>query len=109
MELRGETTGRHLILFEDGATKAGVKALREATGAEVVSAAAERPRLEGEGTVVFGNLGVAVVSAPPEEIDRASAPVRGRKPIRAVEPERVVYALEGGRSAEYLRGYATPC
>ena len=101
----GESTGRYLVLFEEGAAKAGVKALRDATGTNVVSATADGRELEGEGTVVFDRLGVAVVSAPPEQIAQASAPVRGRNPIRAVEPERIVHALEGGRSAEYLRGY----
>ena len=100
-----ETTGRYLVLFEDGAAKAGVKALQDATGADVVSASAAGQALGGTDAVVFDQLGVAVVSAPPEQIERARAPVRGRKPIRAVEAERVVHAFEGGRSAEYLRGY----
>ncbi len=101
----GETTGRYLVLFEEGAAKAGIKALGEATGTNVVSAGASDKEAQGDDTVVFDRLGVAVVSAPPEQIQQASAPVRGKNPIRAVEPERVVYALEGGRSPEYLRGY----
>ena len=100
-----ETTGRYLVLFEEGAAKAGVKALSDATGANVVSASAGAKQLQGDDTVVFDQLGVAVTSAPTGQIDEASKPVRGRNPIRAVEPERVVYALEGGRSADYLRGY----
>ncbi len=100
-----ETTGRYLVLFEEGAAKAGVKALRDATGSDVVSAGSEDRGLGSDATVVFDELGVAVVSAASEQIEQASAPVRGRRPIRAVEPERVVYALEGGRSAEYLQGY----
>lgn len=130
LQHRGETTGRYLVLFEEGAAKAGIKALRDATGVNVVSATADGKELEGEDTVVFDKLGVAVVSAPPQQIQQAGASTQGSSAIRAVEPERVVYALEAspfargsaadgtrpaplppiavaqdGRSAEYLRGY----
>lgn len=128
----GETTGRYLVLFEEGAAKAGIKALRDATGTNVVSATADGNELGGEDTVVFDKLGVAVVSAPPQQIQQAGASTQGSRAIRAVEPERVVYALEanpfapalpggadgvapaptpqlpvaeGMHSAEYLRGY----
>ena len=101
----GETTGRYLVLFEEGAGKAASKALRDATGTDVVSASADGGELQGDQTVVFDRLGAAVVTAPPDRLRQASAPVRGKNPIRAVEPERVVHALEGGRSAEYLQGY----
>ena len=100
-----ETTGRYLVLFEDGAAKAGARALRDATGSDVVSASADAKQLGGDAPVVFDRLGVAVVSAPQSDIEQAGASGRGANPIRAVEPERMVYALEGGRSAEYLRGY----
>jgi subtilisin family serine protease len=94
------------VLFEEGAGKAGTKALRDATGTEIVTASADANGLAGDQTVVFETLGVAVVSAPVQQIQEASvATVRGMTPIRAVEPERVVYALEGVRSAEYLRGF----
>ncbi len=34
-----ETTGRYLVLFEEGAAKAGIKALRDATGSDPRAAA----------------------------------------------------------------------
>lgn len=101
----GETTGRYLVLFEEGAAKAGIKALRDATGTDVVSASAEEA--QGDDSVVFDRLGVAVVSAPPEQIQLASAPVRGKNPIRAVEPERVVHALKAGARLSTCAATAT--
>jgi subtilisin len=74
-----ETTGRSLVLFEDGAAAAGIEAVQEATGLEVAPA-----------SEVFERLGVAVVAASPAELERAGASAA----IIAVEAERVVYALE---------------
>jgi subtilisin len=61
------TTGRSLVLFEDGATAAGIDAVQ-----------------------VFEALGVAVVEGPPAQLEQAGASAA----IIAVEAERVVYALE---------------
>jgi hypothetical protein len=88
------TTGRYLVLFAEDATKAGVKALGEATGVTVATATAEGKELEGEGAVLFDKLGVAVVSAPPEQIEEAGASAEGAEAIVAVEPERIVRAIE---------------
>src|SRR5918999_242359 len=128
----GGTTGRSLVLFEEGAPAAGLQAVQEAVGVEVVTATgAEAAPAEGGG-VLFESLGVAVVDAPPEQVLQAA----GAAAVIAVEPERIVYALEatryappdangqvtlqppsapplpsaaadagGGLSAEYLRGY----
>jgi subtilisin len=73
------TTGRSLVLFEDGAAAAGIEAVQDATGLEL--AATE---------VLFALLGVAVVEASPAQLERAGASAA----ILAVEAERVVYALE---------------
>jgi subtilisin len=77
-----ETTGRSLVLFEDGAAAAGIEALQEATGLEVAPA-----RARGQ---YFETLGVAVVDVPPDRLAQAEASTA----IIAVEPERVVRALE---------------
>ena len=129
----GPTTGRSLVLFEEGAAEPGMAAVQEAVG----------PTIAGDdasgGTQVFESLGVAVVDAPPEQVMQAA----GSSAILAIEPERIVFALEiaetphaanghalmpaapppgateapvppfmpvaappgGGRSADYLRGY----
>jgi subtilisin len=117
------TTGRYLVLFAEDAAKKGVKALGEATGITVVTATAQAKELEAEEAVLFNQLGVAVVSAPPEQIQEASVSVEGAEAILAVEPERIVRAIEttpsvpaysgngviavpmGGYSADYLQGY----
>jgi subtilisin len=128
----GGTTGRSLVLFEEGESKAGMQAVQEAVGVEVVTASGEEGAPAEGGGVLFESLGVAVVDAPPEQVVQAA----GDAAIIAVEPERIVYALEatgyappatnghatlpqpvapplpimhagegGGLSAEYLRGY----
>ena len=131
----GGTTGRSLVLFEEGGNKAGMRAVQEAVGVETVAATAKASApAEGAG-VLFESLGVAVVDAPPDQVMEAA----GEGAILAIEPERIVYALEaaeytvpatngqatftqpatpplpappppqameaGGLSAEYLRGY----
>jgi subtilisin len=128
----GGTTGRSLVLFEEGAADAGMQAVQEAVGVEVVMATAEEAAPAEGGGVLFESLGVAVVDAPPEQVMQAA----GASAILAIEPERIVYALDaapyappatngqatlpqpfapplpvaqapdrGGLSAEYLRGY----
>jgi subtilisin len=117
MDVTSGTTGRTLVLFEEGAAADGLQAVQEATG--VAAAGAE----------YFETLGVAVYESPPEQVATAG----GSAAVLAVEAERIVYALEvapplangqatlraplapppamaapapgGGRSAEYLRGY----
>jgi subtilisin family serine protease len=116
MDVTSGTTGRTLVLFEEGAAADGLQAVQEATG--VAAAGAE----------YFETLGVAVYDSPPDQVATAG----GSAAVLAVEPERIVYALEiapplgnglavtapfappaamaappsgGGRSAEYLRGF----
>ena len=126
----GGTTGRTLVLFEEGEAQAGLEAVQATVSVEVVTAGDAGAPAEGGG-VLFESLGVAVVDAPPEQVLQAA----GARAIIAVEPDRVVWALEAtqfappyltdgqptqygapalpvaqagegsGRSAEYLRGY----
>jgi subtilisin len=127
----GGTTGRSLVLFEEGESAAGMQAVQEAVGVTLVAANGGESAPGEGGGVVFESLGVAVVDAPPEQVIQAA----GDAAILAIEPERIVYAietaqyasqtgngyaalpqapppplqvgqaLEGGRSADYLRGY----
>ena len=100
------TTGRWLVLFreEEAAVRAGTRALSEAAGLQVASAAdfdggAVTPEaLAGAEALVFPELGVAVTSAPPAQLRQLGARAAEETGILAMEPERVVYALEGGRS-----------
>jgi subtilisin len=66
------TTGRSLVLFDDGAAAAGIEAVQELAATQVL----------------FELLGVAVVEAPPDRLTRAGT----SSAILAVEAERVVYA-----------------
>jgi subtilisin family serine protease len=115
----GETTGRHLVMFATDGVKDGMKALGE-LGVEPVRASAMGEDADREAPILFDKLGVAVVDAPPEQLMAAAGGPSDSGPILAIEPERVVYALEtepalrpweaqdgvgGGRSADYLRGY----
>ena len=130
----GETTGRTLVLFEDGASAAGIQTVQEAMRPES-SAAGDESAPAGPGVHYFETLGVAVVDAPPEQVHQAGVSA-AEASIAIVEPERIVYALEaahatspaanghaaipipdpppfrapappqsGPFSAEYLRGY----
>ena len=40
----GETTGRSLVLFEEGGAEAGMQAMQDAIGVQVVAAATARSR-----------------------------------------------------------------
>jgi subtilisin len=125
------TTGRYLVLFreEDGG-RAGASALSDTAGLRAVRTtdfeeqAVEGDQLERSEAVVFDELSVAVVDAAPDQIQALGvATTQEESPIVAVEPERVVYALQversgsapmpssnptaliAGPSAEFLRGY----
>jgi subtilisin len=93
------TTGRYLVLMREDAVKAGVKTLKEATGAKIASTAdfpegaVEGEQLAEAEAIVFEDLGVAVVDRPPEQIQALRAAVAAESAILAIEPERVVYAL----------------
>lgn len=125
------TTGRHIVLFreEDGAG-AGADALGDAAGLSAISSAdfeegaVGGDQLEDSEAVVFEELSVAVVDAGPDQVQAlGTATTQDESPILAVEPERVVYALQdggpraapappygpaaraAGPSAQFLRGY----
>ena len=99
------TTGRWLVLFgeDEAAVRAGTRALSEAAGLRVASAAdfdggaVDSEALAGAEALVFPALGVAVTSAPPAQLRQLGARAAEETGILAVEPERIVYALEGGR------------
>jgi subtilisin len=125
------TTGRYIVLFreEDGG-RAAVNALSDTAGVSAVRTtdfeeqAVEGDQLESSEAVVFDELSVAVVDAAPDQAQAlGAATTQEESAILAVEPERVVYALQAERSgsapmlsstptaptaepsAEFLRGY----
>jgi subtilisin family serine protease len=102
-------TGRTLVLLEEGAGDQAIEALQDVAGLSATSSVelAEEPvaieALDAQG-VVFGELGVAVVDAAPDQVKALGAAVSGDNPILALESERIVYAFEG-ISGEYLQGF----
>ena len=92
----GETTGRTLVLFEDGASAAGIQTVQEAMRPES-SAAGDESAPAGPGVHYFATLGVAVVDAPPEQVHQAGVSA-AEASIAIVEPERIVYALEAAHA-----------
>ncbi len=93
-----QTTGRYLVLLPKGEeSSVGMTALRSSTGAREIDDSA------------VSNLGVAVVTLEPEQLQSLNAAVAGSQPILAAEPEQIMYAIGSnvisGDTANYLQGY----
>lgn len=92
-----QTTGRYLVLLPEGEERSGMSALTDSTGVRDTDMS------------VFSNLGVAVVSIDPNQLQSLNAAVAGSQPILAAEPEQIMYAIAGnvisGDTANYLQGY----
>ncbi|MBI3964563.1 MAG: S8 family serine peptidase [Chloroflexi bacterium] len=107
------TTGRFLILMRPDASRAGLKALTETAGLRVTSTAdfengaMSAETLESAEAIFFDELAVAVVDAPPEQLQRVSALTAEESGILVVEPERVVYAFEDAWRASTAGGLST--
>jgi subtilisin len=88
------TTGRYLVLFAEDAREAGARALSDAAGVSMAVAEEAAAAPEEGGALLFPELDVAVVDAPPDQADAAVAAAAESGAILAVEPERWVRALE---------------
>jgi subtilisin len=92
-----QTTGRYLVLLPEGAATTGIAAVRSAIGAGEIDDSA------------MSNIGVAVVTLDPDQLQSLNAAVAGPEPILAAEPEQIMYAIGGnmisGDTANYLQGY----
>ena len=107
----GELTGRYIIVFDDevlGDPQAMQEAVQSTTGVSNVVSTLEfddgalDPEAADIDAIVFAELGVAVVAADLGSLDAVEADAR----IIAVEPERIMYAIEDRPvSLEYVRGY----
>ncbi|MBD2665493.1 peptidase S8 and S53 subtilisin kexin sedolisin [Richelia sinica FACHB-800] len=123
-----ETTGRYLVLLRENAIDSGIRTLRDYTGNRRVARAADfeknaltAEQLEQTDTTIFDNLGVAVCTLDPEQLQSLHEASDESSPIALIEAERVVYALNaqglGGLveqitprtttspAMEYLKGY----
>jgi subtilisin family serine protease len=115
----GTTTGRFLVLFEEGTAEAGVAALSDVMGARLVAASEEVTEPAVNEVLFFERLGVAVVDSSAQQAMRAGLMVAQADSVLAVEPERINHALEAlrdvandaeqaparVRSEEYLLGF----
>jgi subtilisin family serine protease len=125
------TTGKYLVLMREDAVEEGIRTLGTAAGLSVSSAsdyddgAVGGESLAEAEAIVFDELAVALVDTAPDQIQAlgaATAEQAEESPILAIEPERVVYALQDGVPAvgappataaprstglpvEFLRGY----
>jgi hypothetical protein len=89
----GGATGRMLVLLDERDMGASIKALRSATGIKAEEGGEEAVGALGEGEgVLLPQIGVAVVNASNEQVQRASFATAGAG-ILAIEPERMVFAL----------------
>lgn len=95
-----ETTGRYLVLLEDDAAAEGTAAMNRLAGLHMASTAdasmgaevaSEFSSADG---LVLHELGVAVVTAAPDQAALLETAAAETGPIARVEAERVVYAIE---------------
>jgi subtilisin family serine protease len=111
-----ETTGRYLVLLPEGNVDSGIRALTDSTGISSIARATDfqghtftAEQLESAGASVFDNLGVAVVSLDPNQVQSIRSATASGGAVLAIEPERVVYAIgispNMGLSSDYLKGY----
>ncbi|MBL7498427.1 S8 family serine peptidase [Frankia sp. CNm7] len=111
-EPRTETTGRYLVLLDQGEKQAGIAAVQRATDTRIADAhdlpAGTSVPPSGADGLMFPELGVAVVEVPPEGAAGLLAVAHESSAVHVVEAERVVYATTAAPSTEsqfYLRGY----
>jgi subtilisin len=113
----GEFTGRYLVVFSDevqGDARKVADTVRSLSGVSEVAftadfkeGAVDPETVEDAGSTYFDTIGVAVVSGDPSEGARMSAFAEADSRILAIEPERILYAIDdqGALSLEYVRGY----
>lgn len=99
----GEFTGRYIVTFKEGSEKQAMSLMSRSAGigevaraADFAAAAVDTETLGGGGSVYFDEIGVAVVEAPPDAMGALSAAASedDESAILAVEPERIMYALQ---------------
>ncbi|HEV2852579.1 MAG TPA: S8 family serine peptidase [Thermoanaerobaculia bacterium] len=112
-EPEGNLTGRYIVTFRAGAQNQAMSLMSRSAGIGLVASAADfeagavdLEQTQGAGAVYFDQLGVAVVSTPPDQLNALAAAVAedDESAILAVEPERIMEAIHEDPLA-YLRGY----
>ena len=102
-----ETTDRYLVLFREDQVEQGIKTLQDSTGIKNLARAAEfadkavtAEQLEKTDAVVLDRLGVAVTHFDQNQAQSLHTVMSEGGAILAIEPERVVYALNDVRMAK---------
>jgi len=110
----GEFTGRYLVLMREDNMKAGLQAVKDATGlkqvcntADFEASAIDMVQANDAEVIVFDELKVAVVNTDPTQASGLRAAADDNGDMLAVEPERIMYALAEAPALplEFLRGY----
>ncbi|WP_254506726.1 S8 family serine peptidase [Anatilimnocola floriformis] len=112
----GEYTGKYLVLLRaDVSEKKATEAIKSACGASDVcsassfaNSAVDMEQADQADILYLDEIKVAVVDVDPRQAGdlRAAADDEGNNDILAVEPERIMYALnEPAFPFEYLKGY----
>jgi subtilisin family serine protease len=103
----GQLTGKFIVLLDPDNPGAGMAALAEEAGVSIPTARSRRrslaEALAEDDSVVLNEIGVAVVSANPDQQRSLFRTAAQSDAIFAIEPERVVTILPA--SADFLRGY----
>ncbi|MEU4806437.1 S8 family serine peptidase [Actinosynnema sp. NPDC023587] len=96
------TTGRYLVLLEDNSVAAGAREMNRVAGINAADTleSVSPADLAGSDGIIFQELGVAVVTATPEQVTRLARATGEPGPIAVVEPERIVRALAVPTSEE---------
>jgi subtilisin family serine protease len=105
----GEYTGAYLVLVDPERADAGLAVLADRAGVGPAEHAtgdedAVTEALDAGASVVFDSIGVAVVTAEPDQQDALRVASAEASEILVIEPERVLYAF-GAPSEDYLRGF----
>ncbi|TQM80025.1 subtilase family protein [Saccharothrix saharensis] len=97
-----ETTGRYLVLLDDKSVAAGAREMNRVAGIRAASTAdsATRAEFAAADGVIFQELGVAVVSATPDQVTQLTRAADAPGPIAVVEAERVVHAYTAPPDAD---------
>ncbi|GAA0529226.1 hypothetical protein GCM10011581_30440 [Saccharopolyspora subtropica] len=93
------STGRYLVLLEDDSTIIGTRELARLTGIRCANTADAAGAAPGElfrsaDGIVLHDLGIALISAGPDQAAALERAVREPGPIAAFEPERRVFAID---------------
>lgn len=98
-----ELTGRMIVTFADSAElTSSVNRLNSMGGFRIASSMDMAGELPSDQSVVFENLGIAVLAADPERLQVLTVAGAEDASILATEPEVVCYAID---ESDYLRGF----